>query len=208
MKRVRNLRTYSSWMNMWTRCTNPNSDRYKFYGARGITIDPKWKSYAAFVDDMGERPMKMTLDRVDNNGNYCKTNCRWATKKQQGNNTRSNNRIIAFGETKTMKEWASDMRCVCDYSTLNFRLKAGWPPEIAITSEHRSDPLLRRRDRHRKNAVMVSIGNEIRPLMDWVDDPRCACKEMAFRYRIAKGMDPWLALITPPKQISEQKPAA
>ena len=76
--------TYISWYSMKTRCLNKNRKYYYRYGGRGITICPEWlNSFTNFLADMGERPKGKTLDRKDNNGNYCKSNCRWATAKQQ-----------------------------------------------------------------------------------------------------------------------------
>ncbi len=78
--------TYISWDNMIGRCNRPSQLRYKHYGGRGITYDVRWKSFANFLEDMGERPKGKTLDRIDVDGNYCKENCRWATNKEQNNN--------------------------------------------------------------------------------------------------------------------------
>jgi hypothetical protein len=83
---MHNSREYKSWQMMWDRCTNPKAARAHRYQGRGITVDPKWKSFEAFYADMGPRPKNMTLDRIDNSGNYCKANCRWATVKTQNNN--------------------------------------------------------------------------------------------------------------------------
>lgn len=98
--------SYHVWAKMLQRCENPNNPKYRIYGARGISVDQRWKSYECFVQDMGERPDGLTLDRVDVNGNYCKENCRWATLKQQSNNTRSNVVIERHGVVYTLKQLA------------------------------------------------------------------------------------------------------
>lgn len=80
--------TYKSWESMRARCNNPNNTRYQDYGGRGIQCCPEWKDFEQFQADMGNRPAGTSLDRKDNNGNYTKDNCRWATKEQQQRNTR------------------------------------------------------------------------------------------------------------------------
>ena len=73
---------------MFARCNNPKNNRYHCYGGRGITVDPRWKDFAVFISDVGERPDGMTLDRIDNDGNYEPGNVRWATPKEQVDNQR------------------------------------------------------------------------------------------------------------------------
>lgn len=80
--------TYLSWKNMRQRCLNPNHPRFADYGGRGIEIDPEWDRFTRFLEDVGERPEGMTLDRIDNDGNYEKDNMRWATPTEQNNNKR------------------------------------------------------------------------------------------------------------------------
>ncbi len=80
--------TYRTWASMLTRCTNPNASKYQFYGARGISVCERWLTFANFLDNMGERPDGKTLDRIDNEGNYEPSNCRWATAKEQRTNQR------------------------------------------------------------------------------------------------------------------------
>lgn len=98
--------TYGTWYNMKSRCDNPTYTNFQKWGGRGITYDKRWSSFMNFLEDMGDRPEGMSLDRIDNNGNYCKENCRWATRKEQMNNM-SSNRLITFKDmTKTLQEWA------------------------------------------------------------------------------------------------------
>lgn len=80
--------TYKTWNGMKDRCTNPNNPRYKDYGGRGITYDPRWAVFDNFLKDMGERPEGTTLDRINNNGGYYKANCQWLPKELQQRNTR------------------------------------------------------------------------------------------------------------------------
>lgn len=81
---------YSTWNNMFHRCYNPKCKEYKYYGKRGIKICDAWLyNFCTFVSDMGERPNGMSIDRIDNDGNYEQNNCRWATPLQQSKNRRN-----------------------------------------------------------------------------------------------------------------------
>lgn len=80
--------TYESWKAMKQRCNNPKNASAANYSKRGITYDPRWGIFELFLEDMGERPAGMTLDRKDSNENYCKDNCRWATFTEQAQNKR------------------------------------------------------------------------------------------------------------------------
>jgi hypothetical protein len=88
---------YSCWVNMMTRCTNPNSSKWKDYGGRGISVCVRWRhSFESFLADMGEKPAGLTLDRIDNDGNYEPSNCRWATPSEQRINSRRPQAMPSF----------------------------------------------------------------------------------------------------------------
>lgn len=80
---------YSSWSAMRTRCTNPNSKSWAYYGGRGISFHPPWRDFQAFLRDMGDRPQGLTLDRIDPDKDYGPGNCRWASRLEQSRNRRN-----------------------------------------------------------------------------------------------------------------------
>ena len=77
-----NHKDYQLWNGLFTRCYNPNVKIFKYYGGRGISVCERWDNFKNFLDDMGDRPEGMQLDRIDNNGNYEPNNCRWVTPKE------------------------------------------------------------------------------------------------------------------------------
>ena len=132
-------RLYQIWHGMMQRCNSHRSKVYSDYGGRGIMVCEEWHDFAKFREwamvngyDESAEQWKCTLDRRDNDGNYCPENCRWVTYKEQGLNTRANNRITFNGETMTLTEWADKIGI--KRSTLCTRLKTyGWPVERALT---------------------------------------------------------------------------
>lgn len=126
---------HRAWTNMRYRCNNPNCREYKNYGGRGITICKEWDSYEAFRDwalangfDSG-----LSIDRIDVNGNYEPSNCRWVGIKAQSNNTRRNNKLTYNNETHTIQEW-SEITGI-NWTTIKERINRNWPIEEALTKE-------------------------------------------------------------------------
>ena len=118
---------------MKTRCLNPNSKDFLRYQGRGITICERWKSsFWNFIEDMGPRPSPShSIDRIDNNGNYEPSNCRWATLSDQANNMRSNHLVEYDGKSQSLAAWSAETGLA--HSTLTERLRMGWTIKDALT---------------------------------------------------------------------------
>jgi hypothetical protein len=123
------------WTGMKTRCYNPKVSEYKDYGGREIAVCEEWlgvKGFETFYNDMGKRPTnKHSIERIDNDGNYCPENCRWATMKEQGNNRRSTIRVEVEG--KTMSLLAACKLLYISYHSAYRRIKKGNTPKEVIT---------------------------------------------------------------------------
>ena len=87
---------YRAWGHMKDRCQNPNDKSYHNYGSRGIKVCERWQDFRNFFADMGARPSGLTLERMDNDGNYEPGNCKWASYKEQNNNKRSDPKQFWF----------------------------------------------------------------------------------------------------------------
>lgn len=141
---------YNIWKGIKRRCHGESRQKTKDYGDRGISICARWReSFLAFLGDMGLRPDdSRSVDRIDNNGGYdcgrcsdcfargiARSNCRWATREEQANNTRSNRRIELRGETHSIAEW--ERITGIDRFAIYGRLNHGWSPEKALTTPTR-----------------------------------------------------------------------
>lgn len=119
---------WSVWKNMMRRCYEETNPAFHNYGGRGIFVCDKWHDVAAFYADMGDRPKKMSLDRIDNNKGYSPDNCRWATSKQQNRNRRDNISICIGGEKKLLVEISEETGI--SYDRLRARKRIlGWLDE-------------------------------------------------------------------------------
>lgn len=123
-------KTYTSWCSMRSRCNKKTHTNYPDYGGRGITVCDRWNVFANFYEDMGDYPSDKSLDRKDNNKGYTPDNCRWATRKQQQRNMRSNVNITIDGETKTLQDWI-DISGNSRY-IIKRRLVNGWDHRRAV----------------------------------------------------------------------------
>lgn len=123
---------HETWLGMRDRCKNKNNINYKNYGGRGIKVCKRWEKFENFYEDMGERPSKKhSLDRVNNNGNYEPSNCRWATREEQLNNKRTNRYLSFNGKKMTVTQWAKEL--LVSPNTIFNRVKSGWETEKILT---------------------------------------------------------------------------
>jgi hypothetical protein len=118
---------------MKARCLNPRHKSYRNYGGRGIVVCDRWLNFDNFLDDMGEKPEGLTLDRIDNDGNYEPGNVRWATRFEQMRNTRVNRRYLINGESLTLVEILERNGLTKHFSVMDTRIRyKGWSIERAL----------------------------------------------------------------------------
>ena len=132
-------RLYRIWKGMLSRCNNANRKEYKNYGGRGIKVCDEWRDYSIFKNWALQNGYNdnLTIERLNNNGNYEPSNCTWKTRKEQNNNRRSNHLIECNGETKNVNQW-SIISGVCE-ATIRKRLLSGWSAESAIFTKTNRD---------------------------------------------------------------------
>lgn len=122
---------FRTWTSMMTRCRNPRSQDYPRYGGRGIIVCERWNTFVNFLADMGHKPSRRhSIDRINTNGNYEPSNCRWATPIQQSRNQRSNRVIELNGRSQCVADWAEEYGMAPD--TLRHRLDRGFSLEESL----------------------------------------------------------------------------
>ena len=127
---------YNIWGNMLYRCNTESSALYNAYGGRGIRVSESWHTFEGFISDMGEKPSpEYSIDRVDVNGDYCKENCRWATKKQQSRNRTNSQYIYIEGEKMQVNDYC-EMYNVSVQATKS-RIRRKWSNERIISTPTR-----------------------------------------------------------------------
>lgn len=132
-------RLYHTWGQMKQRCQNPKDARYPRYGGRGIKVCDEWQSYVPFWRWSEENGYddSLTIDRIDNDGNYEPSNCRWITGAENRKDHRNTKYYVFFGERKSIIDWSRDERCKVSLATIYNRLAAGQSMEDAIFREGR-----------------------------------------------------------------------
>lgn len=126
---------YSTWRAMQERCHNPSHVSWAQYGGRGIFVCERWRGpdgFLHFTEDMGPRPERTTIDRIDGAKGYEPGNCRWATAKDQSANRRNSILLTFNGETLPLSEWTE--RLGCGKNTIDERLRRGWSVERALST--------------------------------------------------------------------------
>lgn len=123
---------YGVWNGMMNRCHNSNDVSWRKYGARGITVCKRWTRIENFILDMYPRPEGTSLERINNSKGYSKSNCKWATPIEQGNNTRRNVYLVLGKEKMTLAQWARKIGM--SRNTLKKRWRMGWEPLKILTT--------------------------------------------------------------------------
>jgi hypothetical protein len=125
-------RTHKIWASMKGRCRTSSHTSYPQYGARGISYAPRWELFQNFLDDMGEAPDGLELDRINNDGDYGPNNCRWVTHRDNCSNTRCS-RIYQFRGQRLSIEQIANFSTLSPW-TVRWRINQGWPLERAVTA--------------------------------------------------------------------------
>jgi len=200
---------YTSWNKMHGRCYNPNNPAYSKYGGAGIIVAQEWHSFEKFLKDIGPRPgPKHSLDRYPNNaGNYGPGNTRWATKKEQSRNLKTNHLYELDGIIRTITEWAE--LCGVSVPTISIRLSRGWDLRRALTTGRLpSNPKRGPTSEAVKSKISIALSATLRAksqlyevdgvaktIFEWAEF--CGVTVGTIKNRIKRGWDLCKALTTP-----------
>lgn len=179
--------TFRTWWSIIDRCTNEKASGYAKYGAKGITVCERWlEKFENFLEDMGEKPSpKHSIDRINPKAGYSPDNCRWATMKEQQNNRTNNRLIFANGQTKTLMQWADDLKM--SHSSILGRIARGLSPEEAVTEQ---------RAKEKTVPIMLDVNGESISIMDL--SRKTGINKGTLLHRIFKiGMSPSDAISIP-----------
>ena len=192
---------------MKSRCNNENKTYYSRYGGRGIKHDIRWSKFEEFFKDMGKMPQpNMELDRIDNDGNYCKENCRWATRKEQTRNRggKRATRLYTFNnKTMCIADWAKEIGIAPQ--SLQKRLNKGWPLELALNPEKRDsnyskrvikpEPANKGKTIRNKNSKFITIDGVTKTYTEWEKEK--GLSKGLISKRLQKGFSDYDAVMKP-----------
>lgn len=154
-------RIYGIWKSMLRRCCNPLDVSYPYYGGRGISVCDRWHDFENFLLDMGYPLDGLSIDRIDNNGNYEPSNCRWADAVTQGNNKRNSAVVSHCGQEMTVSEWAREYGL--PPGLVFARLSRGWSIKDALLpAEFSKRPLLTNSPRKKGKGLLRGQGSGVR----------------------------------------------
>ena len=130
---------YRTWITMRSRCRNPKTTGYKYYGGKGITVCPEWDNYLVFKKWALENGYQehLTIERLDNNLNYCPSNCTWITQSEQSKHTSNNKYITIDGVAQTIQEWVNQLKLGSRHGIANAR-KQGWTTTEYLTWKYQN----------------------------------------------------------------------
>lgn len=179
---------YKVWSKMKCRCVNSNNPKYKNYGARGIKVCDRWmNSFESFLEDMGEQPEGTSLDRINNDGDYEPSNCRWATSEQQNNNKRNTAYLTYNGKTQSLTQWARELEIA--KTSLQNRLLRGWSLEKALSTPATAP-----------NQTILSWNGKTQTLNEWAAE--LEVNSNALLKRLHRGWSVEKVLSTPMKRAA------
>lgn len=161
--------TFNSWRAMVARCTNTDHKDYHNYGGRGIKICSQWiNDFDVFFEDMGEKPKGLSIDRINNNGDYEPYNCRWADAKQQARNKQNSRLITLNGITKNLSAWAEENDMTSH--VLRYRIQAGMKPNQLFSKEKVKPKDYRHlKNLSRKDNVIIEFDNQKLTIAQWAE---------------------------------------
>lgn len=186
-------KTYRSWESMLERCYSKSSSSYKHYGEKGVSVCDRWNpreggGFNNFLEDMGERPERKTLERIDVNKNYCPENCKWATMKEQASNKRNTVMLTFNGKTQSITAWAEETGI--PYATLKKRIGTyKWSVERALTTPNTI------KVQHKSSDIIIEINDESLCLSEWGRKYKISSATISNRLRA--GWSPIDAITTP-----------
>lgn len=191
---------YRSWSSMHERCKSQKHIHYKNYGGRGIKVCDRWtgdNGFRNFLEDMGPRPgPEYSIDRIDNNGDYCPENCRWATAKEQANNRRTNRTI----DGKTLAEWGDELGG--SRHLVRKRIQRGWSEKDAVSIPF-GNPKLDRKSIHRANQRDITYDGKTQSMKAWARETGIPYTTISKRIS-TYGWDSVRAITTPRRDMKKK----